>query len=111
MQPVRIVQRLKSRMSSRAEAPSTHRIQGIAFDLFNAGDSLAKLLAMPLNRALAFHHPHDGATAATAFAAHRGLPLLLTRDDFAFRNEQWHQGVALSAAATGCYTRRDSRHD
>ena len=48
-QPVRIVQRLKSRMAACTEAASAHRIQRVAFNLLNAGDSLAKLVAFTLD--------------------------------------------------------------
>jgi hypothetical protein len=111
MEPIRIVERLKSRMSSCAEPSSTHRIQGITFDLLNACDSLAKLLPFTLDDALPFHHASDNATAATTFSADRRMPLLLSRNDFAFGDEEWDQRVGLVTAATGRYSRGDTRHN
>ena len=98
-------------MAACTEAASAHRIQWVAFNLLNAGDSLAKLVAFTLDNALAFHQPHDGATAATAFATDGRVPLLFARDYFTFRNKQWDQRISLSAAAAGGYGRGDSRYD
>jgi hypothetical protein len=111
LQTVWIVERLHGSLSASAEPPSAYWVQRIAFDLLHACDSLAKLLAVALNRTLTLHHPHDGATTRDAFAADGSMPLFLSRDDVAIWDKQWDQCVGFSSAPTGRYTRRDSRYN
>ena len=94
-----MVERLHGSLAARAEAPAADRIQGIAFDLLDGGDSLPNLFAVALDLPNALHDPDQGAAAGAALGAHGGVPLLLARDDFVFRHEQGDELIGFSAAA------------
>src|SRR5712692_4928544 len=96
-----MIQSLHRSLATRAQSAATHRVERVALDFFDRGNSLSNLVPIPLDFALGFHQPHKGPASRAALTANAGMPFFLARDDLMLGYQQRDDFSSLLAACAG----------
>src|SRR6266481_1189352 len=96
--PVRMIERLHSRLPARAQPAAANRVERVAFNFLDHGNRLPERLSFTLDNALALHDPRDDAAAGRALRTDTWMPRLLAGHNFPVGNQQRNVALHLLTA-------------